>query len=93
MRLKNWAIPAVTAIALGFVTLPAQSAPVGGVTGGLARAAAENSAAEHVHYRYRYYRYHRPYHRYRYYYGYSPGIYFYFGHRRHHHHHRRYWRW
>ena len=92
MKLKNWLIPATTAIALGFVAIPAQSAPVGGVTGGLASAAAENAGAEQVHYRYRYYRHHR-HHRHHYYYGYGPGIYLNFGHRRHHHHHRRHWGW
>ena len=89
MKLKCWLIPAIGALALGSVTVPAQAAS--GVTASLAIGADQSAGAEQVHYRYRYHRRHH-YPRYYRYYRY-PGFYFHFGHRRHHRHHRRYWRW
>ena len=99
MTLRNCLIATIGALALGFLSLPAQSAPVGGLAGDLKIASGENSGVEKAHYRrYRYCRYHRCYRHYRhyrrhYYYG-SPGIYFHFGPRWHHRrYHRRYWHW
>ena len=99
MKRKTWLISAMGALALGLLMVPAQAAPVSGVTGGLKIAAGENAGVEKVHrrgYRHRHYkkrhRYHG-YHSYRRYrhHGYrsyrrGPGIHFYFGHRRHRHH-------
>ena len=82
MKLKNWLIPAIGALALGFLAVPGQSAPAGGVTGDLKIAAGENAGVEKAHYR-----------RYRHYRHYRPGVYLYFGHRRHHRHHHHYRRW
>ena len=95
MKLNNWLIPAIGALALGFLAVPGQAA-VGGVTGAgydLRIAAGENAGVQQVHRRYRYYRHHR-YHRPYGYYGYRPGFYFSFGPRRHyryHRHHRGYY--
>jgi len=86
MKRKTWLISAMGALALGLLMVPAQAAPVSGVTGGLKIAAGENAGVEKVHRRYRHYRRHH-------HYGYRsywrrPGIHFYFGHRRHHRHYR-----
>ena len=104
MRRKNWLIPSIAAIAAGFLAVPGQAAPAGGMMGDLTIAAAGDSAGVrqvhgyyYRHYRpYRYYRSYRPryYHSYRYhrpygYYGYRPGFYFSFGPRRYYRHHRR----
>jgi len=87
MKLKNWLIPAIGAVALGLLTVPGQAAPTGGVTGDLKIAASENAGVEKAHYRrYR----HRHYRHYRHY---RPGIHLYFGHRRHYRHHRHYRHW
>jgi hypothetical protein len=99
MKRKTWLIPAIGAVALGFLAIPGQAA-VGGVTAAgsdLRLAAGENTGVEQVHGRYRYYRDYRYYYRpYRYhrpygYYWYRPGIYFSFGPRRHHHRRHHHW--
>jgi hypothetical protein len=78
MRHRNWLIAAASAVALGFIAMPSQAAPVATLDG--LKATGENEV-QLVHRRYRKYR-HREY------YGYGPGVHFYVGpSRRHHHHH------
>jgi len=64
-------IPTVTAVMLGLVVLPAQSAPVG-VSGTLNRSATDDAVVQQIHYGYRYYRYYDYYPRYYRYHYYSP---------------------
>jgi hypothetical protein len=75
------------ALALGFVAVSAEAAPVSGVTGGLSAVDTESA----VQVRHRCYRHrghlHCPRHHHDYY-GYRPGIHFHVGPRRHHHHRR-----
>jgi hypothetical protein len=92
MRLSNWVVSAVGALALGVLAMPAQAAPAGALTGNAAAAQDEGaSMAEQVRHRcfWRYGRWHCPRH-YRHY-GYGPGFGIYFGGRRHHHRHWRRW--
>ena len=93
MRMSNWAVSAIGALALGLLAMPVQAAPVGALTGNAAAAQEEGaSAAEQVRHRCyrRYGEWHCPRHRHYQHYGYGPGINLYFGGRRHHHH-RRHW--
>lgn len=97
MRLSNWLLSAVGAVALGALAMPAQAAPVGALTGNAA-AAQEQGASMAEQVRHRCYRrfgeWVCPRHRYYRHYGYGPGINLYFGKRRHHHRHhkhRRHW--
>jgi hypothetical protein len=88
MVLKCWMMPAIGAVALGFIGVPAQAASA--VTADLRIGAGQNLGGEQVHYRY-----HRRHH-YNRYYRHSPGFYFYYSpwrHHRHHRYHRRHWRW
>ena len=94
MRLSNWVVSAIGALALGFLAMPVQAAPAGALMGNAAAAQEEGaSMAEQVRHRcfWRYGRLHCPRHHRYYRYGYSPGINLYFGGRRHHRHHRRHW--
>jgi hypothetical protein len=86
MVLKSWLIPAVGAVALGFIAAPAHA--VSTVTADLRIGAHQNvGAVEQV-----YYRYHRRHNYYRYY-RHRPGFYFYYSPWHHHRHHRHHWRW
>ncbi|HWB43835.1 MAG TPA: hypothetical protein VG900_00170 [Hyphomicrobiaceae bacterium] len=92
---------AAGALALGFMAMSAQAAPLGGVAADLKAAAGPTSSAQDVHWRRRCWRnrwghlhcrrvwvepYYGYYDTYPYYYG--PGIGLYFGGRGRHHHHR-----
>jgi hypothetical protein len=97
---RSWLIPAIGALAAGFLMVPAQAAPTSGVASGLKIAASENAGVQKVHRRAYRYRYHRQYHIQRshrhlgYYRWRKPGIHLHLGHRRHHgHHNRRFRRW
>lgn len=82
MAVRCWLIPAASALALGFVAIPAEAAIP--ATGGLGIAISHTTAVEQAHYRYRYHRRRHYYRHYR-----HVPFYFYYGPR---HHHRRYWR-
>lgn len=78
MTMKHWLVSAIGAIALSFVLMPAQAAPLGGLTEqGIATAAKDAAGVENVHWRRRHW-HHRRYgwrHRHRYYYGGYPYYY------------------
>jgi hypothetical protein len=95
---RTWLVATISAVAWGFLMLPAQAAPVSGAMGGVQAAVGESAGLHKVHRRwhrhrhyYRPYRYHRHHYyprRYKYRW-YRPGFHFHFGPRRHH---RHYWR-
>ena len=93
MKRRNWLLSAVGALALGFLVVPAQAAPMSGMAGDLKTATDVTSGVQQVHrrhYRHRHYRKYRHLRHYRYYRR-SPGIQLYIGPRRDHRYYGRRW--
>lgn len=99
MKRRNWLLSAVGALALGFLVVPAQAAPVSGMAGDLKTATDVTSGVHQVHrrhYRHRHYRKHRQLRNYRHYRHYrhyrrSPGIQLYIGPRQNNRYYGRHW--
>ena len=100
MKAKHWLTAVFGGLALAFLAMSAQAAPISGPTTSLKAAVDANSIVEETHWR-RHHRYYyggyypysysyRPYAYY--YYNYPAYGFYYYGHRRHHHHHYRHYR-
>ena len=105
MTIRNWLIAAAAVVAVSFMAMPGEAAPLSGATGHMGAAIADISDVKNVHWRRRCWwhyghwhcrrphaNYYRPY---PYYYGspylYGPSFGIFIGPR--HRYHRRHWRW